>query len=139
MNIDYITKDDTIIFSPNFNKPLDQEMLFNYKKIIFSDYVLDDNLFERYENNNLQNLKRICSNFNQSINNLPSTITHLTFDPFSYFNQSINNLPPTITNLTFGLPRKLTQVNFLEPHKIFYKILLEVIVLINLLIIYLPP
>ena len=33
MDIDYITKDDTIIFSPEFDKPLNQELLFGYKKL----------------------------------------------------------------------------------------------------------
>ena len=35
--MDYITKDDTIIFSPEFNKELNSELLKNYKKIIFND------------------------------------------------------------------------------------------------------
>jgi len=43
----YITKEDTIIFSPEWNGPLDIKLLSNYKKIIFSDYELNDNLFEK--------------------------------------------------------------------------------------------
>ena len=30
---EYITKDDTIIFSPEYDKPLNTELLSNYKKI----------------------------------------------------------------------------------------------------------
>ena len=46
---DYITKEDTIIFSPEWNGPLDIELLSNYKKLIFSNYELNYNLFEKYE------------------------------------------------------------------------------------------
>jgi len=109
MTMKYITSGDTVIFDLLFNDELDCGLLNDYHQIIFSDYVQDGNLFEKYESNNFQGLIFIGSKFNQSVNNLPSIVTHLTF----------------------GLPRKLTQVNFLEPHKIFYKILLEVLVLIN--------
>ncbi len=115
--MNYITNNDTIIFSPSFNDELDYKLLNVYKKIIFSNY----DLFEKYENNNLENIKYIGSNFNQSVDNLPSDITHLTFGyefnqtvnnlpsslthlTFDYeFNQTVNNLPSSITNLTFGL------------------------------------
>jgi len=166
--MNYITSGDTIIFEPSFNNELDYGLLKDYRKIIFSNYNLDDSLFERYENNNFKNIKIIGSDFNHSVDNLPSIVTHLTFGfhfncpvdnlqssithltfgfyfyhtvdnlPSSithltfgtYFNRIVDNLPSSITHLEFGLPRKLTQVNFLEPHKIFYKILLEVLVLI---------
>ena len=49
----YITNKDTIIFSPEWNGPLDVELLSNYKKLIFSNHKLNDNLFEKYENNSL--------------------------------------------------------------------------------------
>ena len=45
----YITNKDTIIFSPEWNNPLDIELLSNYKKLIFSNYELNYNLFEKYE------------------------------------------------------------------------------------------
>jgi len=44
--VDYMTYDDTIIFSPEFNKLLESELLLNYKKNIFSNYELNNNLFE---------------------------------------------------------------------------------------------
>jgi hypothetical protein len=53
IKMEYITKDNTIIFSPEFDKPLVPELLLNYKKIIFSDFTLNYSLFEAYENNNL--------------------------------------------------------------------------------------
>ena len=37
--MNYITKDQIIIFGPGFNDKLDPEMLTNYNQIIFSDYV----------------------------------------------------------------------------------------------------
>lgn len=45
--MEYIINDDTIIFSPLFNKVLDYKLLSNYKKIIFSDADLDSDFFEK--------------------------------------------------------------------------------------------
>jgi len=116
--MNYITNDNTIIFSPSFNRKLKSKLLNNnYKKIIFADYDLNNDLFEKYKNNDFNDLRYFGSQFNQSINNLPSGITHLTFS--YYFNQSVNNLhpkgcsknstdgccsccPSSITHLTFG-------------------------------------
>ena len=83
--------DDTIIFAPNFNELLDLELINKYKNLIFSDYAL--NVY--YDKSHF-----IKSLFNQEINNLPNSLTHLTFG--SYFNQKINNLPNSLTHLTFG-------------------------------------
>ena len=69
--MDYITKDEIIIFVAEFNKELDINLLSNYKKIIFSDYELCDNLFDAYSNNNFKKLNQRYSNFNHPINNLP--------------------------------------------------------------------
>ena len=52
-----ITNEDTIIFYLEFNKPLESKLLSNYKKIIFSDYELNDNIFDAYENNNFNGIK----------------------------------------------------------------------------------
>lgn len=49
MEVDYITNDDTIIFSLEFDKLLNPELLSNYKKIIFSNYELNEDLFDAYE------------------------------------------------------------------------------------------
>ena len=66
--MNYITNNDTIIFDPSFNDELDCQLLNNYKKIIFSICVLDESLFEKYENNNFDGLN-VISKFNQSIDN----------------------------------------------------------------------
>ncbi len=39
--MNYMTKGDTIIFSPSFDDVLDHKLLNNYKKILFSNYNLD--------------------------------------------------------------------------------------------------
>lgn len=61
MENNYITTDDTIIFSPKYNKPLDIELNIQpqYKKIIFSDYELNNYLFEAYEIDYLQNFQNL--------------------------------------------------------------------------------
>ena len=66
---DYITNEDTIIFSPEFNLPLNPLILINYKKIIFSDYELTESLFDAYSNNNFSNEKWIGSKFNCPLSN----------------------------------------------------------------------
>jgi hypothetical protein len=57
--------------------------------------------------------------FNKSVDNLPNNLTHLTFG--DDFNQLVDNLPTKLTNLTFGyyfnqsvdnLPTKLTNLTF---------------------------
>ena len=97
--MEYIKNKDTIIFSPEFNKELDYDLLSGYKKVIFSNYELIDDLFDKYLNNDFKNLTYKDSNFNQSVDNLPSSITHLTFG--FHFNQKVENLPSSITHLTF--------------------------------------
>ena len=62
--IDYIKKDKTIIFSPNYNKILDVNLISKYNVIIFSDYELTNNLFVSYVNNNFENLNYYYSLFN---------------------------------------------------------------------------
>jgi hypothetical protein len=57
MEVYYITKDDTIIFSPKFNKLLDTELISHYNKIIFSNYELNDGFIEAYKNKKFNDLK----------------------------------------------------------------------------------
>jgi len=101
MNVDYITNDNTIIFSPKFDKPLNHKLLFKYKKIIFSDYELTEDLFDVYENNKFNELNYICSKFNHflsnSLDNL-SSLTHLTFG--CCFNQPLDNSLKNLKSLT---------------------------------------
>ena len=137
--MNYITNDDTIIFDSEFNEELDTELISGFKKLIFSDYELNERLFEHYANNNFCGLKYEINKFNQDVSVLPSSIIHLTFGtyfdqdvsvlpPFLthlifgfYFNRDVSNLPPTLTHLTFGfdfnqdvsnLPPTLTHLTF---------------------------
>jgi hypothetical protein len=106
IKMEYITKDNTIIFSPEFNKPLDPELLLNYKKIIFSNYELNYSLFEVYENNYFKNLHYIGSMFNQTLDDSLNKLTSLTHLTFGYrFNQKLDdtlNKLTSLTHLTFG-------------------------------------
>ena len=62
-NYNYISNEDTIILSLQYNKPLDTilniqvqtQALAQYEKIFFSNYELNDGLFEALKNN-VQNL-----------------------------------------------------------------------------------
>jgi hypothetical protein len=63
--------------------------------------------------------KKQFSKFNQSVDNLPNTLTHINFG--RRFNQSVDNLPNNLTHLTFGawfnqsvdsLPNNLTHLTF---------------------------
>jgi hypothetical protein len=113
---DYITKEDTIVFSPYFNEPINNDLLTSYNKIIFSNYELNESLFEKYLNDDFNGLIRIFSKFNQEVK-LPDNLTHLTFG--SCFNQEVK-LPDNLTHLTFGyyfnqevkLPDNLTHLTF---------------------------
>ncbi len=137
--MNYIANCDTIIFNPELNDELDIRLISNYAKLIFSDYALDEKLFEHYSNNNFKSLKYEGSKFNQDVSNLPQGLIHLTFGyefnqdvsklpqglihlTFgSYFNQDVSKLPSNITHLTFGyafnqdvsnLPSNLTHLIF---------------------------
>jgi len=80
--------------------------------IIFSDYELDVNLFDAYQNNNLSNLTQfyncnwIGNAFNQPLSNSLDNLinlTHLTFG--TNFNQPLSNSLDkliNLTHLTFG-------------------------------------
>jgi len=113
--LNYITNEDTIIFSPYYNKPIDINLLSQYNKIIFSNYELNEKLFEKYDGCYLD-YRYIESNFNQKLE-LPENLTHLTFG--LNFNQKVE-LPENLTHLTFGynfnqkveLPENLTHLTF---------------------------
>ena len=116
----YITKDSTIIFDPSYDEELDPGLLTNYKKIIFSNYILEDDFFEMYENNKINIFSYSRSKFNHPVNHIiPSSITHLTFS--LKFNQSVDYLPFSIQVLIFGsdfnhpvshLPSSITHLSF---------------------------
>ena len=79
---------DTIIFVPEYNDPLDINLISQYKKIIFSNYLLSEGICNAYENNIFNNFIWIGSKFNQEVTKLPSFITYLTFG--HNFNQEVN-------------------------------------------------
>ena len=93
--VDYITNEDTIIFSPYYNGLIDTNLLSEYNKIIFSNYKLDYNSFENYKKLDFKNCKLIGSKFNQKVE-LPENLTHLTFG--KNFNQKVE-LPLSIKYL----------------------------------------
>jgi hypothetical protein len=76
----YTINDDTIIFDDEFNRSLDPyfNILSKYPKLFLGKY------------------------FDQRIDNLPNTITHLTFDYHSKFNQQVNNLSQNLIYVQFG-------------------------------------
>ena len=92
----YITNKDTIIFAPEYNKKLNIELISNYTELIFSNCALCNELFIKYKNNDLDNLKYLGSKFNQPIPNLPPNLTHLTFG--DDFNKSLDYLPNGLRN-----------------------------------------
>ena len=98
----WIWNNNTVVFKPKFNKPLDDyiNIISKYDKLIFSNYM---DIAIYIETNNQYDRKfdkyYFKSNFNQPVKNLPQNITHLTFG--YEFNQEVNNLPPNITHLTF--------------------------------------
>ena len=99
--MNYITKNSTIIIDPLFDEELDLRFLTNnIQRIIFSDYDLEDKLFDGYEKNYLLIFLYPRSNFNHPVNSLPSSITHLTFG--YNFNHTVDYLPSSITHLTFS-------------------------------------
>ena len=111
--LNYITNEDTIIFSPYYNKPIDINLLSQYNKIIFSNYELNEKLFEKYDGCYLD-YRYIESNFNQKLE-LPENLTHLTFG--LNFNQKVE-FPKNLINLTWicnkkvELPKNLTHLTF---------------------------
>ena len=64
--MEYITKEDTIIFTNEYNDALDTDLISKYKKLIFSNYELNYDLFERYENSKFEGLTHLRSKFNQA-------------------------------------------------------------------------
>ena len=67
-------------------------------------------------------------NFNECINkdNLPNDVLIITFEKYSLFNQPVNSLPNSITHLTFGynfnqradnLPYNLKKIKINDPNK----------------------
>ena len=81
----YISSTNTIIISPKFNEKLSNEyikIISKFDKVIFSNYKLNDKLFEAYKNNKFNSFKYIGNEFNSPVDNLSSSLTHLTFGQY---------------------------------------------------------
>ena len=106
--IDYITNETCIIFDPKYDKLLDPELNIQtqYKKIIFSNYKLSNELFEAYENDNWQKFYYTGSKFNQPLANSLNNCTALTHIQFGYcFNCHLSNSLDNciaLTHIQFG-------------------------------------
>ncbi len=96
--------DNIICFRHNYNEIFSNEIISILKEcdtIYFNNYnnheicIETDNLYDYIYRDNW-----IKSIFNQSIDNLPNTITYLSLG--EKFNKSIDNLPNSITHLTLG-------------------------------------
>jgi hypothetical protein len=83
--MEYNEESHTLTINYDFNEEL-INIPHNTKIIIF-----EDNEYYKYYK---------YSKFNQKVDNLPNSLTHLTFG--HYFNQKIDNLPKNLTHLTFG-------------------------------------
>jgi len=118
-----ITEEDTkifskykkIIFNNKFNQPIDGKIPFGITHIIFEcHFEIETSYIDNYPNNEFVENFEIAypPHFNQTVDNLPRTITHLiigpkyTADSVSYnpnkFNQPINNLPDSLIELYLG-------------------------------------
>lgn len=106
------------------NNLKDLEALVCFKRGLSGVY---DTSFDFEFNQNVDNLPPTLTHlifgycFDQSVDNLPPNLTHLTFE--RQFNQSVDNLPSTLTHLTFDwysifnqsvdrLPHSLTHLEF---------------------------
>ena len=97
--LEEIDGEEWVVFNERFNQKLTPdiiEFLSKYQKIKFGDYFnqLVDNL-----PNSLTHLK-FGWNFDQSVNNLPNSLTHLKFG--KDFNQAVDNLPESLIHLKLG-------------------------------------
>jgi hypothetical protein len=104
---EYLIENNKMIFDKFFKKPLDNYYkIMEYNNITFLELGLLFNQPIDNLPNSLTHLEfYIYSKFNQEINNLPNSLTHLTLG--LEFNQEINNLPNSLTHLTLGYNRKI--------------------------------
>lgn len=91
----------------DINKILKSQFFLNFTNLIMDEYIIytDPELYGD-RNHALvlpRNIKRIrfVDSFNRSVDNIPSTVTHLIFG--FHFNQYINGcIPTSVTHLIFG-------------------------------------
>jgi hypothetical protein len=112
----WLYNDNIIIVKPQFDEDINLIEFDNtILSLVFSDYNKIEHIIEKIYY--IKNFKE--SNFNCSVDNLPSTLLNLTFG--HNFNCTVDNLPQNLTNLTFGyyfnqsvdnLPQNLTNLTF---------------------------
>ena len=112
----WIFNNDLMIIKPNFNENFNS-IKFNNSKItslLFSghtnihDIEINKNNYDKghkyIESNDSLGISPIVfiyeSNFNCTVDNLPSSLIYLTFG--NKFNCTVDNLPSSLLNLTFG-------------------------------------
>jgi len=116
----YNSKTQTLTIPWGFNDEL-IDLPKDVKTIVFKENFKKPSRFNKPVNNLPESLTHLTFGweFNQPVNNLPKGITHLTFGWI--FNQPVDNLPENLTHLTFGcdfdqplnnLPKNLTHLKF---------------------------
>lgn len=102
---DYYIHDskDSIIFSNNFNRSLEDDDIINSLKTIKSIYFGScfDHPIDCLPNNIEKIIFDIDSVFNQQINNLPVNLKEIYLG--NHFNQPVNCLPSSLTKIIFGI------------------------------------
>ena len=85
-NMNYIANSDTIIFAPEFNDELDINLITNYTKLIFSDYKLNERLFNMYNEN------KDCNYLIHCYFNYSSYFDYSDyFDKYDFYDKYYNN------------------------------------------------
>ena len=131
--IDILLNTQKIVFEDEFDQLFDLHYFINITHLYFGNLfnqpierVVQNTIgslaYESVLPNSITNLIfEESSYFNQSVDYLPNSITHLEFG--EKFNQSVDNLPNSITNLIFGnnfnqpvdhLPNSITHLTFGE-------------------------
>jgi hypothetical protein len=94
MEAEYTIENNKLIFNYRFNKPLDNYYeIMKYNNITQLEFGYYSKFNQPIDNlpNSLTHLE-LGSKFNQEIFNLPNSLTYLMFNTYSYFNKEIDNL-----------------------------------------------
>ena len=106
----WIWNEDILVFKPEFNKPLNDyiNIIQNYDILIFSNYS-DIAICIKTNNQYIYEFKKyfLKSNFNQKVNNLPSSLKKLTFNEDSKYDKELNCLPKKLELLQLPFEYKL--------------------------------
>ena len=122
-NLEYISRNNLIIFRDNFNEPLDDyiDVINQHDKIFLglsfnNDIsILPPNIttiiFHTESSFNQEikdfpcNLKKIVfgKNFNKPLDYFPASLEELEFEPSSMFDHDLYNLPQSVKKITLGI------------------------------------